>query len=72
MTPILAVNDCVFGSVYVSLCVCVCVLILPRQSLLFLNWQELIISGLALICEVQQGEFEHLSHFKVVSVEENK
>lgn len=34
----------------------------------FLNRQELIISGLALICEVQKGEFEHMSHFKVVSL----
>lgn len=44
------------------------VYLLYPQSLLFLNWQELIIRGVALIWEVQRGEFEHLSQFKVVSV----
>lgn len=66
--PCLAVNDwwCVFELVVYA------IFFPPPQSLLFLGWQYLIISGPALICEVQQGEFEHLSHFKAGCVGKSK
>lgn len=68
--PWVAVND--WWCMYVWKCVSMFFFFLPSQSLHFVNWQQLIIRGPALICKVQQGEFEHLSHFKVGSVGDSK